>query len=59
MESETKTFLNPTEKANAFNKAFLSFSNLDTSNASLPEVLLKTDANLSFIHITEKEVLDI
>ena len=46
-------------KANAFNEAFLSFSNIDTSNASLPRLTTKTNSKFEKFDICEKDIYDV
>ena len=58
-ENEKLTFMN-SEKAEIFNKAFSSFSNLDTSHATIPNNLEKTtNTTLNAIHVTENEIKDV
>ena len=59
MEKDGKTYFDVKEKADAFNKAFISFSDLDTTNASLPEFAFKTDSRLSNIIFAEDDVLNL
>ena len=59
MEHNNYTYFDEKEKADAFNKAFLSFSQLNLDQAALPELIYKTDSRLSNIIIHESEVLDI
>ena len=59
MEHNNFTYFDDKEKADAFNKAFLSFSQLDSDKADLPELNYKTDSRLANIIIRESEVLDI
>ena len=54
-----KTYFDSKDKANAFNKAFLSFSDIDDSKTQLPEFSYKTDSRLEDIQTTEQEVQDI
>ena len=58
MLKDGKTYFNSKDKANAFNAAFSSISNLDTSNASLPEFIYKRNSRLSTIEFNENDVLD-
>jgi hypothetical protein len=54
------TLFTSTEKADAFNTAFSSFSNIDTSNATVPNhVHKKTDSSLTEIIVEVQEVEDI
>ena len=59
MSDETKTYFSPTEKANAFNVAFLAFSKLNCDNIKLPDLIYKTDNRLDNVNVTEREVLDV
>ena len=47
------------DKTEEFNKAFLKFATIDTSNASLPDIAYKTNSRLDSINITQAETLDI
>ena len=47
------------DKAEEFNKAFLKFATIDTSNASLPDIAYKTNSRLNSTNITQAETLDI
>ena len=47
------------DKAEEFNKAFLKFATIDTSNAGLPDIAYKTNSRLNSINITQAETLDI
>ena len=55
----TKKKFNAKEKAEAFNSAFLQFSNIDTTNAQLPNFQYKTERRLSDITVTEKHTQEI
>ena len=59
MEENNITYFNPKDKADAFNKAFLSFSRLDTTGAHLPDLTYRTAARIDNIPILESDVLDI
>ena len=59
MEKDDHIYFDDIDKACAFNKAFLSFSKLETSGKVLPDIQYKTEARLSDINILESEVLDI
>ncbi len=56
-DGQTEYYSN-SDKANAFNAFFLSHSNLDTSQATLPDQVYCTDSRLTDIMLSESEVLD-
>ena len=57
---QTELYLNDGEKANAFNKAFATFSQINTDNANIPAAILrKTNSSLSNINVTINDVRDI
>ena len=59
MKKGNKEYFESSEKAEAFNEAFLSFSKIDTNNAQLPPFHFKTDGRRTDIQVTEKEVKSI
>ena len=46
-------------KAEEFNNAFLQFATIDTSSASLPDIVYKTNSRLASINISQAETLEI
>ena len=52
-------FVDNYTKAEEFNRSFLKFANIDTSEAHLPDVIYKINSRLSTINITVNETLDI
>ena len=46
-------------KAEEFNNAFLQFAAIDTSSASLPDIVYKTNSRLASINISQTETLEI
>ena len=59
MQCGDRILTNNYDKAEEFNKAFLKFATIDTSNASLPDIAYKTNSRLNSINITQAETLDI
>ena len=59
MEGNNKTYFDTKNKADAFNEAFLQFSQLNTDGAVLPTFVYKTNSRLSNINILESDVCDI
>ena len=45
--------------AEEFNNAFLQFATIDTSSASLPDIVYKTNSRLASINISQAEILEI
>ena len=46
-------------KAEEFNNTFLQFATIDTSRASLPDIVYQTNSRLAYINISQEETLEI
>ena len=59
MKCGDRILTNDIVKAEEFNNAFLQFATIDTSRASLPDIVYQTNSRLAYINISQEETLEI